>query len=339
MDYYSACAQAHPNIAFIKYWGDTDSELHLPENGSISMNLANLSIRMSCKFIPGLQNDTLTINQIPASNYQFERVAAFMNKFRSIYNIPFHAQLKSWMYFPSEGGLASSAAAFSALAAVATKAAGLSLSERELTRLARLGSGSASRSIPAGFVEWRNGRTDAESYAYTIAPADHWDLVDSIVIVDKTPKTHSSLKGHQLAHSSILQSARVADAPRRLQICRKAILDKDFEALAEISELDSNLLHAITMTSQPKIFYWSPVSLTIMQETIRLRHSGIPVFYTLDAGANVHLISPQEYCAIVNYHYESIPGVDEIIQSATGGGVQVFEGEFCPGDISIGNCN
>ncbi len=146
-------------------------------------------------------------------------------------------------------GIASSASAFAALALAASAAAGLKLSEKDLSRLARRGSGSACRSIPGGFVEWQAGQDDDTSYAVSIAPPEHWALVDCIAIVSQEHKPTGSAEGQALAHTSLLQAARLADAPRRLEICRRAILDRDFAAFAEVVELDSNLMHAVMMTS------------------------------------------------------------------------------------------
>ena len=321
MAHLASTAFAHSNIAFIKYWGDLDSKIHLPENGSISMTLGALSIRMTCEFDPLFPSDSLIINQVRATNPQLQRVSNFLDHVRKISGLTHFAHISSQFFFPPDSGLASSAASFAALAAAATKAAGLNLAEKDLSRLARLGSGSAARSIPPGFVEWSAGSSDVDSFSVSIAPPDYWDLLDSIIIVNRSPKQYPSLEGHRLAHSSILQKSRVEDAPRRLDICRSAILNRDFSALAEIAELDSNLLHTVTMTSHPPIFYWSPISLLLIKETIKLRKSGFPVFYTLDAGENVHIISPASYAGRVNYHFESIPGVLEIIQSGPGLGV------------------
>ena len=106
------------------------------------------------------------------------------------------------------------------------------------------------------------------SYAVSLAPPSHWDLVDCIAVVSRDQKTTGSSQGNALAGTSLLQSARVGDAPRRLQICREAMLKRDFDALAAIVELDPNLLHTVMMTSQPALFYWQPATLTLMQ-TVR----------------------------------------------------------------------
>ena len=283
-------AIAHPNIAFIKYWGNRDDTLRLPANGSLSMNLDGLSTTTSVEFNLHLVKDSLAINGIEIVGSALSRVQTFLDLVRERGKSSLYAEVISQNNFPTGAGIASSASAFAALALAASRAIGLNLDEADLSRLARRGSGSACRSIPAGFVEWYAADTDDDSYAKSIAPADHWDLVDCIALISDQHKAIGSTTGHQIAGTSPLQSARVMDAPRRLDICRRAILEKDFHTFAEIVELDSNLMHSVMMTSSPPLFYWQPHSLELMTLVTTWRQEGLPVCYTLDAGANVHIL-------------------------------------------------
>jgi diphosphomevalonate decarboxylase len=254
----TASAVAFSNIALIKYWGNRDDLLRLPSNGSISINLEGLYARTQVAFDPGISQDTLLLNGKQENGKGLERMVGFLDLARGLARENLYAKVISENNFPTGAGLASSAAAYAALSLAATQALGLKLDERELSRLARRGSGSACRSIPGGFVEWLTGADDCDSYALSIAPGSHWDLVDCIAIVEPQPKSTGSTEGHHLASTSPLQAGRVADAPRRLQLCRQAILERDFDALAAITELDSNLMHAVMMTSSPPLFYWQP---------------------------------------------------------------------------------
>jgi diphosphomevalonate decarboxylase len=220
-------------------------------------------------------------------------------------------------------GIASSASSFAALSLAATQAAGIKLDERGLSRLARLGSGSACRSIPAGFVEWQAGTNDEESYAYSIASAGYCNLHDCIVIISQDEKPISSKHGHSLANTSMLQPARVADAPRRLDICRQAILKRDFDALAEVVELDSNLMHAVMLTSQPPLLYWQPATVTVIRAVQTWRNSGIPVCYTIDAGPNVHVLCPTEQAPTITEQLRQLPGVIQVLSTHQGGAAEV----------------
>lgn len=322
---HAATSLAHPNIAFIKYWGNRDDALRLPANGSISMNLDGLYTRTSVSFQPSLPYDELVINGREVAGLTLERVAAVLDLVRGLAGSEDRAEVVSENNFPSGAGIASSASAFAALAVAASAAAGLSLDEAALSRLARRGSGSACRSIPGGFVEWCMGSADEDSFAVSLAPADHWRLVDCIAIVSTAKKPIGSTQGHALAATSPLQGARVSDAPRRLDICRGAILDRDFEALASIVELDSDMMHAVMMTSVPALHYWLPASIAVMEAVRAWRREGLPACSTVDAGANVHVICPETHMQEVAARLGRVDGVKQVLQAAVGGPASLME--------------
>ena len=175
----SATAIAHPNIAFIKYWGDIDPELRIPANGSISMNLDGLYTRTTVSFDPELPRDEFRLGGDLITGFRHERVTKFLEHVRQISGMQAYARVESENNFPSGTGIASSASAFAALSLAASSAAGLQLDERDLSRLARRGSGSACRSVPGGFVEWQPGNEDTNSFATSLASADHWNMTAS----------------------------------------------------------------------------------------------------------------------------------------------------------------
>ena len=111
----------------------------------------------------------------------------------------------------------------------------------------------------------------------------------------------------------------MADAPRRLEICRSAILQRDFEALAEIVELDSNWMHAVMMTSRPPLFYWQEATLTAMREVSAARKAGLPVCYTVDAGPNVHVLCERSREDQVLALLAKLPGIQEVRLAHVGG--------------------
>lgn len=315
----TATAVANSNIAFIKYWGNANDALRIPVNGSISMNLDGLFTRTTVSFQPSLALDELVINGHEVTGPALMRVSAILDIVRQAAGLTQRAEVISENNFPTGAGIASSAAAFAALAVAATQAAGLAWSERELSILARRGSGSACRSVPGGFVEWIPGTDSDDSYAISIAPPDHWDLVDCVAIISAGHKRTGSTEGHALAPTSPLQAARVADAPRRLDICRRAILARDFDALAAVVEHDSNMMHAVMMTSQPALFYWQPATLTVMDAVRTWRSQGLPVFYTIDAGPNVHVLTPGTHAAEVAQRLRALPGVGDVLSAKVGG--------------------
>lgn len=312
-------AHAHPNIAFIKYWGDLDPCLRLPANSSLSMNLDGLVTRTQVSFDPTLHADCLTMNGEPASSPALQRVSDLLNQVREMAGIPYFSSVESSNNFPIGAGIASSASAFAALSLAASAAAGLHLSEKELSRLARSGSGSACRSIPSGFVEWQAGESDEESYAFSIAPPEHWDIMDYIVVVSQEAKRVSSTEGHALAPTSPLQSARLAEAPHRLELCRRAIFKRDFSAFVDIVELDSNMMHAVMLTSTPPLLYWQPATIIIMRAVQDWRQQGIPVCYTIDAGPNVHVLCPGDAAIRVREKLSHLRGVQQVLTARPGG--------------------
>jgi diphosphomevalonate decarboxylase len=321
----TATAVAHPNIAFIKYWGNRDQTLRIPANGSISMNLAGLCTRTTVQFTPDLDADRLTLNGEEAPGTGLERVSQMLDRVRGQANLNDYAQVTSENNFPTGSGIASSASAFAALALAAGKAAGLSLNEQELSALARTGSGSACRSVPGGFVEWYPGEDHDSSFAATIAPPGHWGLTDCIAVISRLHKATGSTGGHAVAGTSPLQAARVADADRRLDICRSALLARDFEAFAEIVQLDSNMMHAVMLTSKPRLMYWQPGTVAVMEAVSAWRADGMPACFTIDAGPNVHVLTPDEHAPEVTARLEQFPGVLEVLQASAGGPARLVD--------------
>jgi diphosphomevalonate decarboxylase len=316
-----ATAIANANIAIIKYWGNRDEKLRLPANPSLSMNLAGLETETTVEFNEGWERDEVIIGGEPQTGPARERVAAQLDVVRARAGLSLRARVQSRNNFPTGTGLASSASAFAALTLAAVTAAGLNLSEAELSALARQGSGSAARSIPGGFVEWTMGEAGKPetSFAFSIAPPGHWDLTDVIALVSQKHKTVGSTSGHALARSSPLQAARVSTVPERLARCRDAILSKDFSRLADAAEADSNLMHAVMITSTPPLLYWEPITVAIMKSVRRWRSEGLPVCFTIDAGPNVHCLCQAEAAPEVERRLHDNLDVKRVLVARPGG--------------------
>ena len=283
------------------------------------MNLGGLETRTTVTFDAFMSSDELFINDSIAGGAALGRVSDFLNRVRLMAGINHFARVESENNFPMGAGIASSASAFAALALAASTAAGLDLDEGSLSRLARTGSGSACRSIPSGFVEWQVDGCDPDSGAVSIAPPDHWDLCDCVALISQEHKPTGSTEGHALAHTSSLQIARVDGAPKRLEQCRNAILVRDFETFADVTELDSNLMHAVMITSEPRLLYWQPATIEVMKAVQKWRGEGVAVCYTVDAGPNVHVICEQGYQEQVEARLRQIPGVPDVLVAFPGG--------------------
>ena len=316
----TSAAVAHPNIAFIKYWGNRDAALRIPLNGSLSMNLSGLETRTSVRFDEAFQTDRFVLNGHEQAEKSLARVCAFLDEIRRLANLQQFAQIESQNNFPLGAGIASSASAFAALALAGSRAAGLELSGKDLSRLARRGSGSASRSIPTGFVEWQAGQSDADSYAFSIANPDHWNLVDLVTIVDPLEKATGSSEGHELAATSPLNSLRQAGINERLAICREAILRRDFAAFAEVVEADSQWMHAVMRTSNPPLYYWRPLTEVLLWHVVEWRKAGHAVCATVDAGPNVHILALDTEIDWLENQLRQIEGIKDIIQAKPGSG-------------------
>lgn len=324
---YKATAQAHPNIALIKYWGNRDQALRLPSNPSLSMNLAGLTTTTRVEFDPSLTSDVLILDGREIAGSGRDRVSRFLDHVRAKTSqvletcevSSLFARVESRNNFPAGAGLASSASGFAALAVAANAAAGLQLSEAELSRLARLGSGSACRSVPGGFVEWQSGQDDRSSYAHSIAPADYWDLRDIVALIDMGHKSTGSTEGHAIADTSPLQAARVATASERLAQARAAVLSRDFAALAPVVESDSLMMHAVMITSAPSLMYWQPATIAVMLAVTQWRAAGLPACTTIDAGPNVHVICTSDAAGEIEHRLRAIDGVTKVISARAGG--------------------
>ena len=285
-------ARAHTNIALIKYWGKKDVDLIIPQNSSLSLTLDHFYTDTTVKFDETLTQDIFTLNGEPAEN---PKVGHFMDLIRKLAGIQTFARIDSINHVPSAAGLASSASAFAALAAAASKAAGLDLSRKDLSRLARRGSGSASRSVYGGFVEWRQGKDDQTSYAVPVEEHLDWPIGMLVGIVNSGQKKISSRAGMQtVVETSPYYQGWIQSTTEDLESIKKAIQNRDFQKVGEITESNALKMHALNLSAQPHFNYFEPMSLAIMQEVERIREEEhIPCYYTLDAGPNVKILCMQ----------------------------------------------
>ncbi len=324
MTEYAATATSCANIAFVKYWGMQDAALTLPYNESVSMNLDRCTATTTVVFDDRLNADEVAITwfgqpEAPASGRAYERVVAQLDRVRARAGLERRARVTSANTFPADAGIASSAAGFAALTTAAAAAAGLQLSERELSILTRQsGSGSACRSIPAGFTHWKHDGTDSGSYAVSVAPPAHWALADVVAIVDAGPKTVGSAENHHLAASSPYFGARLQELPGRVEQCLLAIRDCDLGALGQLAEADAVSLHVIAMTAVPPTFYWRPGTLRVMQALHDWRAAGLWSYWTMDAGANVHVLCAAAAAAEVSRQLLALPEVQSTITNLPG---------------------
>jgi diphosphomevalonate decarboxylase len=322
---HKATAVAHPNIAFIKYWGNRDDALRLPANPSLSMNLGDLYTTTTVAFDEKLERDEVILDDQPAEEASSARVSSHLDLVRQQARLKAAARVVSRNSFPTGVGVASSASGFAALTLAACAAAGLDLTEAQLSVLARRGSGSASRSVPGGYTEWLMGRGSASSFGRSVAPPSHWDLRDVVVVVSHEHKAIGSSRGHGLAVGSPLHAARVATVPAMLAECKRALLARDLTSLGRIIEQDTIMMHAVMMSSRPPLYYWAPATLAIIRAVQDWRQHGLAVYFTIDAGPNVHLICEASYLRQVEGHARGVRGAIDVLVSGPGGPARLVE--------------
>ncbi|MFH0773719.1 MAG: diphosphomevalonate decarboxylase [bacterium] len=318
-----ATAKAHSNIAFVKYWGRRDELLRLPTNGSISMNLSNLFTTTTVEFIPSLSRDEIMVNGEKNDAVNL-RVSKHLDRVRVLSQNKQFAQVVSQNSFAANAGMASSASGFAALTVAGLAASGVKLSEKDASLLARQGSGSACRSIPDGFVEWIDGDESGGSYAYSLFKPSHWDVCDIIAVISKEKKDISTSAGQQSTKTSIFFQTRLNHIKEKIKKCKELLKNKNFDEFGKLIEMEALELHTIMLTSWPSLIYLEPTSLTVMKAIKKLRIEGISVYFTIDAGPNIHVMCLQKDAALIEKKISAIPGVLETIKNTPSKGTYLI---------------
>ena len=322
----TATASANTNIALIKYWGKVDEVQAIPATSSLSLTLGGTRTTTTVSFDGGDGTaDSVTINGSSSSGAELARVSRFLDLVRSRSGITAAATVTSRASVPLAAGLASSAAGFAALAAAASRAAGMDLDDRELSRLARRGSGSATRSIFGGLVRWNAGHDDASSYAEPVAC--EMDLAMVVVVLSKSDKPISSTRGMRATMStSPLFPAWVEASGKDLQVALEAVRAGDLERLGEVVEGNALGMHATMMAARPGIIYWLPQTVAALHGIRAMRQEGLPVWATIDAGPNVKVLTEgaraEEVAAALR---DRLTGTTVSVRHP-GGGVRIEEG-------------
>jgi diphosphomevalonate decarboxylase len=326
---FHAASQAQPNIALVKYWGKRDAALNLPVVGSISITLDSLWTRTDVRFVPGQKGDKVSLNG-RSDEAESKRVTACLDLLRQRAAVDWGADVASRNNFPTAAGLASSASGFAALVHAGANALGLQLSDAEQSVLARRCSGSAARSIFGGYVEWAHGRLadGTDSVAEPLLGADAWPLRVAVAITSKAAKQVGSSEGmRRTAQTSPYQSAWVDTQEADLTVARNAILARDFEALAQISEYSCLKMHALAMAAQPGLLYWNGATMECMHRVRALRQQGLPVFFTVDAGPQLKAVCESSAIEQVKAALRDVPGVLDVLDTGLGAGVRAISPE------------
>lgn len=285
-------ARAHTNIALLKYWGKADTTYMVPTTTSISLTLDEFYTDTTVTFDDTLTSDVIVLNDITLNGNQAAKVIRVLDLVRQQAGITSFAHVSSTNHVPTAAGLASSASAFAALAGAALHASGLTPTLADVSRLARRGSGSASRSVFGGFVKWERGHDDATSVAEPITEDIDWPIQLITVILNDQPKAIDSRSGMQHAKStSPFYDAWVERTNNQTQAMIDALNAHDLTTIGQIAEANALEMHATNATAQPPFNYLTDSSWAVLSIVQQLRQAGVSVYATMDAGPNVKLIS------------------------------------------------
>jgi len=284
-------AFASANIALCKYWGKRNEELNLPVTSSLSISLGPLGTQTTLSQIDA-SSDEIMLNgkSIPSSDVFAKRLTAFLDVFRRSSHQRFYIDTTNTI--PTAAGLASSASGFAALVLALDRLMNWGLDQRHLSILARIGSGSASRSIYNGFVQWdRGSRNDGMDSVAERLDATWPTLRIATVFVSVTAKSIDSRSAmRRTCKTSRLYESWPSKVAEDLVKINEAIRNQDFNQLGQTSESNALSMHATMISTSPPILYWLPKSVEHMHQVWALRAEGLPLFFTMDAGPNLKLL-------------------------------------------------
>jgi diphosphomevalonate decarboxylase len=308
--------KAHANIALIKYWGKRDRELVLPTKSSLSITLSGLNTITKISFNKN-NCDNIILNDSPVSGDTHVRIINFLSQARKYYNISGFFDINTKNNFPTAAGLASSASGYAALAVGINELCDLKLSQREVSMLARLGSGSAARSVFGGFVAWYKGKCSigSDSYAEKIFSHTHWPELRVIAaIVETGKKAVSSRDGMEFSRATSPYYDRwILRSEERFNKIIGAIADKDLKLMGSLSQQDCLDMHEVIHTTSPTLDYWNDSTRKILHIVQSLQDMGVMCFLTIDAGPNVKVMCLAPDLEQVYHALTMCPGVRDLI--------------------------
>lgn len=289
---------APSNIALCKYWGKREKELNLPVNSSLSISLGHLGTQTTLS-LADVDQVWLNGERLTDDTPFARKVIAFIDLFRRDQAVTLKVDTRN--NIPTAAGLASSASGFAALSLAINQFFALDLSDDVLSAFARMGSGSASRSLFQGFVEWERGQQEDGMDSFARPLAARWDTlrIGLVKVATGEKKVDSRSGMTRTLETASLYQAWPAQAARDISRLHSAISDKDFQLLGETAEHNALSMHATMIASWPPLIYWQPDSLAAMQKVWQLREQGIPIYFTMDAGPNLKLLFEAEHEADV----------------------------------------
>lgn len=322
--------RAHTNIALIKYWGKRNQSLFLPLTSSLSMTLNAFYTDTRAYFIENATSDIFYLDGQLQSEKETAKVSKFIDLFRSQASSSQRVCVESYNHVPTAAGLASSASAYAALACALNALFELNLSAQALSVFARQGSGSASRSLFGGFVEWHKGEEDdsASSFAEPFDKGD-WDIAMLAVIVNSQKKKMSSREGMQLTvETSPFYTLWPQEVAQDLIAIKHAIKERNFNAVGRIAEHNAMKMHATMIAANPSFTYWEADSLCAMNCVRMLRENGVDCYFTMDAGPNVKVLCRQSELNKVHDYFSQFFDASRLVSTNIGPAPYVIPWEY-----------
>jgi diphosphomevalonate decarboxylase len=296
---------AKANIALVKYWGKRDNELNLPETNSFSITLP---LGTTTNITLANNEDIVVLNGTKIENQDqfYTRLVLFLNYFRP--DASTHFKVETTNEIPTSAGLASSASGFAALTLALDSFFSMNLDQKMLSILSRLGSGSASRSIFTGFVEWQKGSNKDGSDSFAEKFSHFWpELRIGLSIISSAKKSIDSRKAMDITRkTSSLWKSWPDQVTHDITQIKKAIIEKDFELFGSTAEHNALAMHATMIAASPTILYWLPESIQMMHRIWDARKKGIPVYFTMDAGPNLKLLFLEKDKSIIEQEFPTI---------------------------------
>lgn len=326
METPSVRARAHPSLALAKYWGKAREGTNIPATPSVAVTLRAMTTNTTVRVQPcadaGGEDDSVEIGGVVQDTRRFRPLFDEVRRYartRSYPGVPCFSVL-SENDFPTAAGLASSAAGFAALAAACLAAVSDGPEPTTISRIARIGSGSACRSVYGGFTRWDAG---AES-AFQIRDEDWWpDFRIVILPVTAGAKPVSSREGmNRTRDTSPYYRAWTEDAPLLARETQQAIETRDLERLGTAARLSYLRMFATMFAAEPPLVYWLPQTVEIIRELEQMRDRGIPVWETMDAGPQVKVLTDRDHARLVVETFGEILSLPAII-SEPGPGTSV----------------
>lgn len=317
-------ARAHANIALVKYWGKRGREKNLPATSSISLALDSLVTETEVQRTGG-RRDRIEINEEVPDSAAARRIVAYLDLWRRRELISGRFYVSSRNLFPTGAGLASSASGFAALATALSAFSPRSMGTLNLSRLARLGSGSAARSIPGGLAILPVGTNPASRLL--MAPGEiPWGMV--VAITEDAPKETGSTDGMELSRTnSPFYKQWITQSKVDYTAMIRAISRLDFSAIGAIAEGNALAMHACMMATRPSLIYWNSATVELIRSAKRFRADGLETYFTIDAGPNVAFLCRVREMDTVAEEVAKIGGVESVITGRPAGGAEIVERE------------